>query len=255
MTRKWIVLIGAPAVGKTTLSNQLKANLNANCYSFDKEFPLEILKFSGFDSKNHRKQFLDEIKVDESEWIIIDDTCHLSSMQKRYVRASEEEEEADIKVVFLYLSARNEEINELKERNMRRDSNVKKEEIEKIANHLNSRKMEWNNLIEYNFKQLPSIENIVHDIKMAFDDYKWRNHEQVRVKDLESDANFFNRLNLALNKEISEAFRMRALDGKAISIAKKKFIETVHAYNDDYDNDDIIELVLEFRNKYLYLHL
>ena len=247
MSRTWIVLIGPPAAGKTTLSNQLKEHLKAKYYSFDTESPLKILKYSSFDSKSHRKLFLDKIKADESEWIVIDDTCHLKSMQKRYLHASEEQM---IKVVFVFISARNEEIPELKERNMRRDSNVKNEEIEKITKYLNSSEFDWKNLIEYNFKQLPSIENIVHDIKKIIDDYKPRNIEQERVRDLESDANFFNRLNLALNKEISLAFRKESslLDGKQISMAKKKFLCGYY----DYHSDDFIEeLVNEFRDKYL----
>jgi broad-specificity NMP kinase len=251
MVSKWIVLIGPPAVGKTTLSNQIKNHLNANYYSFDQEFPLKILKESNFDSKNHRIKFLDRIKEDDSEWIIIDDTCHLRSMQKRYVHASEDNHNIKVKVVFLYLSARNDEIVELKERNYRRESIVTNEEIEKITKHLNLSKFGWSNLIEYNFNHLPSIGNIVEDIQRVVDECRPRNIGQVRVRDLESDSNFFSQLNLTLNKEISEAFKIGAVpfDGKRISIAKKKFIEAVR---DCYDgHDDILELVSEFRNKYL----
>lgn len=247
MQRKWIVLIGPPAAGKTSLSHRLKEYFNANCYSFDIEFPLELLKYSSLDSKSHRKQFLDKIIADESEWIIIDDTCHFKSMQKRYLHISEEN---TIKLIFLFISVANDEIPELKERNMRRGSNVKNEELEKMTKRLNTSKLEWKNLIEYNFKQLPSIENIVDDIQKIIKDYQPRIIEQARVRDLESDASFYNRLNLALNKEISFAFRNESgpLDGKQISKAKKKLL---CGYFDDHSDDFIEELVIEFRDEYL----
>ena len=248
--RTWLVLIGPPAVGKTTLSNQLKDHFKAKLYSFDKEFPLETLKDSFHDSKECRKQFLDKIMSETSDWIIIDDTCHLKSMQKRYLHASEKIDGILIKVLFFYISARNDQIPELTDRNSKRISNVKSEEIDRITKHLNSTEFEWKNLIEYNFKELPVIEDIVKDLQKAVDDYMERKFEQVSVRDSKSDANFFNQLNLALNKEISSSFKTNNnLDSNNVSIAKKTFLAEI---NENYGIDDEIdELVLEFRNKHL----
>lgn len=246
MSKKWIVLIGPPAVGKTTLSNQLKNHFNAKVYSFDEEFPLEWLKESLSDSKDGRKVFLEKIKADESEWIIVDDTCHLKSMQKRYLQASENENQK-IDVVFLFISARTEQISELQERNSNRNSSVTNEEIEKMTKHFHDYDLEWPNLIEYNFKKLPCVEIILNDLREAFQNYKKCSiHRNIKIRDIESDTNFYNRLNLALNKEITSAFaKKRHLDGKTISKAKKEFLAVC-------DNaDDIEDIVQDFRNKYL----
>lgn len=245
---KWLVLIGPPAVGKTTLSKQLKQYFNAKYYSFDEEFPLEVLKSSFSDSKNCRKLFLEKIKAENSDWIIIDDTCHLKSIQKRYLR----ENEIKVKIIFLYLSARNDQISELKTRNALRNSHVKEEEIDKMVKQLNSNQLEWDNVIEYNFKEIPEIESINRDIQRIIENYRERRFERVSVKDSKSDNNFLNLLNLALNREISAAFNENScLNGKQISISKKNFLAEVR---DNFESDaDIYYLVSIFRNKFLKL--
>ena len=217
----YLILIGPPAVGKSTLANKLKDSLlNSKIFSFDKEFPLEIISQNeeGKNSKDYRKEFIERIRTQSNDdfafdWIIIEDTCHLKSMQKRYIQL-ELENEIKSKVIFLYISARNAQIYELKRRNSNRaGSSVKCEEIENITNSMNTSDFITTNFIEFNFENVPETEELIVKIKEALDNYKFRCTESSTSKDTPSDSNHFNQLNLALNKEISRSFKES--DGKA----------------------------------------
>lgn len=247
----FLVLIGPPTVGKTTLADKLKIYLeNSKVFSFDKEFPLERITTNedGKNSKDFRKEFLELICLNYSifEWIIIDDTCHLKSMQKRYIKL---ELESEIKVIFLYISARNDQIPDLQLRNLNRSSLVNCDEIERITRHLNSFEPPMkNNFIEFNFETVPEIEIVTETIREALRNYKYKIIESPAAVDLQSASNFFNQLNLALNKEISNAFK----DGKIVhnvSKQKKEFLLKVRQSNRDRSIDSLVE---EFRMNYLH---
>lgn len=258
-----LVLLGPPATGKSTLAQNLSSKLNTSkVISFDQEFPLnEIIENElGKNSKDYRREFFERIKSIESnyEWIIIDDTCHYLSMQKRYLKLeSVDIEGCEVKVIFLYISARNDQIPELKRRNYGRSSDVKSEEIERITKHLNSSHQIKNNLIEFNFEFIPEIDSIIEIVKEAVNNYK-RSPSQMELtvsNDIISDSNYLNQLNLAVNGEIFKAFQDDNFkqNGKEISLQKKRFLSTIRRQNKDY-SVPIDELVLEFRTKYLKIH-
>ena len=263
----YLILIGPPAVGKSTLANKLKDSLlNSKIFSFDKEFPLEIISQNeeGKNSKDYRKEFIERIRTQSNDdfafdWIIIEDTCHLKSMQKRYIQL-ELENEIKSKVIFLYISARNDQISELKRRNSNRaGSPVKCEEIENITNSMNTSDFITTNFIKFNFENVPETEELIVKIKEALDNYKFRCTEPSTStsKDTPSDSNHFNQLNLALNKEISRSFKES--DGKAkgngteISKQKKLFLlKEREKQRQSKNQSSIEELIEEFRIKYLH---
>lgn len=261
MESKWIVLIGPPAVGKTTLSVKLakelcrSGNIDVKIYSFDQEYPLQqlygVVRLKS--SKDHRKELLERIKTDKSEWIIVDDTCHLKSIQKQYLKESEIL--TNVKVVFLYISAKIDQIPILIQRNEIRNSKVTSLEIEKMVKLLNLNTLNLPNMIEYNFEEeFPeNVETLAKTIKSVFEScYKKRDLVSINCKDGKSDTNFMNILNLALSKEINEAFKLFSLDGKNISKDKKEFIRRhCHLAISETTDDVIKSLVLQFKREFL----
>ena len=249
----YVVLIGPPATGKSTLAIKLKESLlNSTIFSFDDEYPLEVMiqNEDKKNSKDFRMEFIEIIQRNSStfDWILIEDTCHLKSMQKRYIKLESENE--IIKVLFLYLSARNDQIPELKKRNLNRSTAVKCEEIENITKLMNSSELITTNLIEFNFENVPEIDELIENIKFALDNYKFKYIEPAITKDIESDSNYFNKLNMELNKEISRAFKLNVVEnGAEISKQKKLFLSAVRQGKNDLEIDELIE---EFRIKYLH---
>lgn len=247
MERKWIVLIGPPAVGKTTLSKNLVKIIctkgTVKIYSFDQEFPK-----CNFRSKEYRIELLDRIKADMSEWIIVDDTCHLKSIQKQYLKVSEEFKE--IKVIFLYISAKIDQVSILKKRNESRNSVVTDREIDRMVNILNLSSSHLLNKIEYNFEEIPEkVDQILTSIMSKFATYKRRNLLSVICNDVKSDTNYLNLLNLALIKEINKVFKESKFefDGKKIARAKKEFLRLQNPTK----LADIEGIVLQFNRDFL----
>ena len=245
MTQNWIVLIGPPAVGKSTISSKLSLILDAKIYSFDREFSLNRLKEIGCDSKGGRGRFLTMIQDDtESEWIIVDDSCHMKSIQKRYLQAASEDVSKNIKVVFLYISAKEDQISELKLRNGARETLVKSEEIDRMVRFLNLNPPAHTNFLEYNFEKVPSLDILTTQIRSAFERYKIHPHSvTTHEKDSVSDANIYNRINLALTGRISKLLKEnRGLDGESVSKAKKAFLLELGGRYGKSSIDDVIEL-------------
>lgn len=247
---KWIVLVGAPAVGKSTLSQELSAGLNAKVYSFDKEFPLNKLQQRDCDSKNCRRRLIEMILTDcdESDWIIVDDTCHLKSMQKRYIAGTVN----NIKVIFLYISAKVDQIPDLQKRNSIRNSDVTSEEIDRMVRSLilDPPNLNFVNVIEYNYAELPKIGDLITHIHSSFDNYCTKRDTPINERDSVSDENILNQINLALNKEISSAFKGNRflLDGKTVSTAKKAYLTAIRNRKGHLNTESIVN---EFKAKFL----
>lgn len=261
-----LVLIGPPAVGKTTLANKLGGSLEkSKVFSFDKEFPLgEIIKNKDKkNSKDFRREFLEMIcfclndsqsqsdsnsiydSSSSSSWIIVDDTCHLKSMQKRYIQQLPHE----VKVIFLYISARNDQIPELKRRNLNRSTSVNCDEIERITKHLNSFDPIKKNLIEFNFEAVPEIGILTETINGAVCNYSDYKSQAIGPLDAFSDSNYFHQLNLALTKEISKAFKIGVSGGgDEVSKQKKQFLLKVRRQS---KHQSVEELIEEFRINHL----
>jgi shikimate kinase len=227
----WIVLIGPPAVGKTSLACKLqKITLNSRIVSFDNEFPLKRIIESGTDSRSCRLNFIHEIIAKSSmhgESVFIDDTCHLRAIQKLYLKLKH------VKVVFLYISAKNDEIPILQERNSKRITDVTAEEIDKMTSVLNSQKVKHLNMVEYNFLQMPDDCFKFHEaLNTAFANYKapiQQDFGLLNHRDIQSDNNFYNKLNLALSQEINNAFKTEPLifDGALVAKSKRDFIQRI----------------------------
>lgn len=255
----WIVLVGAPAVGKSTLSNQLSSHFNAKIYSFDREFPLKTFqeKAGAVDSKDCRAKLIEmalSSSTGRQQWIIVDDTCHLRSIQKRYLQTTVKFPSLNIKIVFLYLSARLDQISELQSRNSTRNSGIKDEEIVGMVRILNAHPPNRNfagaNVIEYNYTELPSIDDIARRIEDSLKCHTARKFVNDHEPDKKSNENIFNQLNLALSREITLAFKSKnsTLNGKEISSAKKAFLQEIRSRAGPLDLDS---LTSEFKTKYL----
>ena len=114
---------------------------------------------------------------------------------------------------------------------------------------MNSSELITTNMIEFNFENVPEIDEMIENIKFALDNYKFRYIEPAITKDIESDSNYFNKLNLELNKEISRAFKSNVVEIGA-EISKKRN----YSYQQltEKNHLPIDELIEEFRIKYLH---
>ena len=160
-------------------------------------------------------------------------------------------------MVFLYISAKIDQIPILIQRNEIRNSKVTSLEIEKMVKLLNLNTTNLPNLIEYNFEEelrSQNVETLAKAIKSVFEScYKKRVPAPINCKDEKSDTNFINILNLALSKEINEEFKLfSSLDGKKISKDKKEFIRRhCHRGSSETTEADIKSLVLQFKREFL----
>lgn len=254
----WIILIGAPAVGKTTLAHQIESKLpNSKIYSFDDE--LNSFEYSS--TKELRKRFLSKILLSENDKcnnVIIDDTTHLKSIQKSYITASVN---LNIRYVFIYISAKVEQIALLLARNSCRDSPIKDQFIYKLVElFTRNTPKKLNNLIEFNFQEPPNLNDLLSKITTCFDNYSYSCTlpPTSSTPDPHSDENYFNKLNRSINTAIHQAAALKnnnnqnCWDGKKISMAKRSYINTIRSQQHGEEIEkDIQELVLDFTNKYL----
>lgn len=239
LMRNVIVLIGAPATGKSTLALMLKEKLNCRLFSFDQLFPLETLKFNGgLKSKDARAAFVNMVEDCDSSWIVVDDTNHFHSMQKRYLNLR------NAKVLFVYLKAEKNQISLLVERNLLRCSDATAHDIESIANHLINESPIGRNVMHFNFSSVP--ENVINLIQRRFESMELPFElKTIRVPQV---PNARQKLNSLLNERINQAFQSnRHLNGKLISRAKKIFL----ASHSTASFDDLDDLVDKFMQEHL----
>jgi adenylate kinase family enzyme len=225
-----IVLIGAPATGKSTLASKLAKEQNCKVFSFDDLFPLESLKKQT--SKEARAQMIQMVEKCQFDWIVVDDTNHLHSMQKRYLRLSA------AKVLHVHLDADISQIEELFERNLHRGASVVNEEIQSIVQWLSDEPPINRNMLSFSFKSVP--DDVCARIVAAFEEIETVLPKTDFISDPSSAS---HELNNRLNACIHQAFKAhRQLDGKAISDAKREYLASLGHIS----FEEINELTIQF---------
>ncbi len=231
-----IVLIGAPATGKSTIAGMFSSEFGFKIFSFDELFLSERLSELSLNgersSKGARAQMIKMVEECDCSWIVVDDTNHYHSMQKRYLSLS------NAKIVFLYLRAESIQLRALKVRNSKRKTRVTDKDIENIVMQLNEQPPIDRNLLEFHFESLPS--DICNRVIAAFGKIKIT--EPIDVSTV-VPLNFKHELNNRLNERIHQAFQSsKKLAGKRVSQAKREFLNTI----DEISLESIDDLVSQF---------
>ena len=230
-----IVLIGAPATGKSTLASKLAKHFKCKKFSFDELFPLEKLK--DLPSKEARTQMIEMVHECESPWIVVDDTNHYHSMQKRYLNLNAG------KTLFVYLRAEKDQIEILFERNVNRANSVTRQDIENVLKQLTEQPPIDRNLLNFNFSEIP--DDICQRIIAAFEKIEISSSS---VDPVQSPVNAKHELNNRLSNCIHQAFSTNNhLDGKTVSKAKREFLASL----EHISFEDIEDLVHQFTQKHL----
>lgn len=228
--KKVVVLVGAPAVGKSTLAEKLEAEHGFYRFSFDELYPLN--KLDQIKSKAARKQLLEIVASCDHEWIIADDTTHMHSMQKRYFTLQ-------AAVCLLYISVEVNQITDLLERNSQRKTSVIDRDILNICNHLMAHPPINRNLLQFNFTSIPV--NIGNILKGKL--FEIESTPLLTIPLELHQPNALHELNNRLNAAIHAAFQKNSqLNGKLVSAAKKSFLSLLS----DASFSDLDELVEEF---------